>query len=356
MAKISDSIKIGKTIGNFISGKESVGDMQALRSWINKSPENQSKFEILTDEKEIAQSIDLYEDVDVGRAWQKFGGKSETIGLRKQVSRLRVAASVVVVVGLAAIIASYLGIMPGNVAGGKECFTTVVTDEGQTSRIILPDSSIVWLNSGTQMTYNSNFSVKNRDIRLTGEAFFKVKRDESLPMVVSCNDLRVKVLGTEFDVSSFPGENKVSVVLEKGKVELSHADNLFQPLGMASGQMASFDETQKVLSLQKVDTYEHISWKDGFLIFNDAPMREVFKKLEHWYGVKIYANNPDVYGLVFNATIVDESLAEIFKLIKYTCDISYKIHYSHNPQIPVRVEVNYSNIIKTEKDMLMGKN
>ncbi|QGY47011.1 DUF4974 domain-containing protein [Maribellus comscasis] len=341
MAKISDRIRIGKIIGNFITGKESANEMEKLHSWINESPENEAKFKTLTDEREIARNIDAFESIDIERAWKKYEEKNVAIKLRKQILRWRLAASIILIAGLSGSLLSYFNRSDVSEETTPEFFTSVVTENGQTSRIVLPDSSVVWLNSQTTLSYSNKFSIENRNIKLDGEAFFKVQRNEEIPLIVSCGNLKVKVLGTEFDVCSFPADDKVNVILEKGKIELTHVNNLFQPLDLRPGHMAQFDEQKKILSLQKVDTYEYTSWKDGVLIFKDTPMKEVISKLEHWYGVEINVNTPDVYDLVFNATIVDESLEEIFKLIEYTCDVSYKIYYSHNPQVPVIIEVSY---------------
>ncbi len=346
MKKISNRIKIGKIIGNYIVGKESERESEKLNSWLKKASDNPSKFGFITEEKEIIRNIESFEKFSADRAWKKYNERINSLSLRKQIWKWKIAAIFIFLAGLSGSIYIYFEKDIPTQESTSPVYTTVVTENGQTSRIILPDSTVVWLNSGTALSYNNNFSVDNRNVKLKGEAYFKVKRNEHIPLVVHCEDLEVKVLGTEFDVNAFPENNKVSVVLEKGSVELSHLSNKFLPFTMRPGEMARFDEEKEQPLVRPVNTYEQVSWKDGVLIFNNTSMKEVLSKLEHWYGVDIEVSNPDVYKLIFNATIVDENLEDIFHLIQYTCDINYKITYSHDPLVPIKINVSMKNLTK----------
>jgi ferric-dicitrate binding protein FerR (iron transport regulator) len=343
MKKISDRIRIGKIIGKYITGNESVSDSDKLNSWLNEDPENQLKLDHITEEREIVKNIEAYEDIDTNKAWNRYEEKIAGLSLRKQILKWKIAAILVFLVGIAGSLVGYWSSGNGKSALTKSVYTTVVTENGQTSRIILPDSTVVWLNSGTALSYNNNFSVNNRDVKLKGEAYFKVARNENIPLIVHCEEMEVKVLGTEFDVNAFSYDDKFSVVLEKGSIELSHINNKFESFTMTPGEIAKFDDLNNKLVISRADTYEYVSWKDGVLIFNNTSMKQVISRLEHWYGVDIEVNNPKVYDLIFNATIVDENLEDIFHLIKYTCDIDYKITYSHDPLVPIKIEISMKN-------------
>ena len=105
----------------------------------------------------------------------------------------------------------------------------------------MPDSSIVWLNSGTTLTYRDNFSEHRREVILNGEAFFKVAHNDKLPFDVCCNDVVISVLGTEFDVNAYPESGKVSVALESGKVVLSHNRIESFNYTLKPGELATYD-------------------------------------------------------------------------------------------------------------------
>ncbi|MEZ5106599.1 MAG: FecR family protein [Draconibacterium sp.] len=340
MKNIFDKIEIGKIIGKYITGKESDKDLETLTSWLNHTPKNQSNFKVITDEKEIQKNIEEIENFNVDRAWKNYKEKVAVNAQKKQILTWKIAAVFIFLLGISGSLITYWSANKEEPIPVPVVYTTIVTENGETSKIILPDSSIVWLNSGTTLSYNNNFSVNNRDIRMQGEAYFNVKRNESIPLIVHFNEMEVKVLGTEFDLSTYPEDSEISVVLEKGSIELSHVANKFKSFTLRPGEIARFNETESKLVVSNIDTYEHVSWKDGVLIFNNAAMKEVFSKLERWYGVNIIVDDTNVYDLIFNATIVDENLEDIFRLIKYTCDINYKITYSHHPLEPVKIEVS----------------
>ena len=92
-------------------------------------------------------------------------------------------------------------------------YTSVIADNGQISKVILPDNSVVWLNSGTTLTYDNNYSFNNRNLYLNGQVSLVVKKNEILPLIVAGGNLRVKVLGTRFDVNAYPDDNMIKVIL-----------------------------------------------------------------------------------------------------------------------------------------------
>lgn len=208
--------------------------------------------------------------------------------------------------------------------------TTVIADNGQVSKIILPDSSVVWLNSGTQITYNTNFAVNNREINLSGQAFFQVTRNKKIPLKVFCNNLEVKVLGTKFDVSAYPDDKNIRVALESGKVEMLNTKIKSFRYELKPGEMAQYDKFSENVSLKKVNLQKFTSWKDGVLIFRDDPMYEVIAKLKRRYDINIEVGQPDIYKSVFTATIKNETLEEIFKSIGFSCSVRYKIIRGEN--------------------------
>jgi len=112
-----------------------------------------------------------------------------------------------------------------------ETFTSVMAENGQISKVELPDGSMVWLNAGSKLTYNNFFSAENRNVTLTGEAYFDVVKNANLPLVVDCNGLQVKVLGTRFNVNAYEVGKTAEVVLEEGAVELINTttnDNFYR--------------------------------------------------------------------------------------------------------------------------------
>lgn len=209
-------------------------------------------------------------------------------------------------------------------------YTSVIADNGQISKIILPDSSVVWLNSGTKITYNNRFAIDNREINLVGQAFFQVTKNKKIPLHVHCNNIDVKVLGTRFDVCAYPEDQDIRVVLESGIVEMLDTKlKSFRHL-LNPGEMAKYNNLSGKLGVGKVESENFTSWKDGLLIFRDDPMNEVIPKLQRRYNIDIEVAQNDIYQSLFTATIKDETLEEIFKSISFACSIHYKIIKSEN--------------------------
>ncbi|MBC8004452.1 MAG: FecR family protein [Verrucomicrobia bacterium] len=194
-------------------------------------------------------------------------------------------------------------------------YTTVSADFGQISKVLLPDSTVIWINSGSTIRYNNLFATSNRDIDLTGEAFFKVHKNKDLPLVVSSEDLRVKVLGTEFSVVSYPKENEIQVILEEGKVELTSVTHSSFAHEMKPGELAIFNKLRKDLTISNVNTDLYTSWKDGIINIYNLPLSEVIVKLERRYNQKFVVDS-SIKDLPYTFTIKNENLNSILSLME----------------------------------------
>lgn len=334
--KLNETIKTGNLIGKYLTGKETETDREQIKNWLKEDEKNQKLFKNLKSEKEIVGSIEEFENYNKELAWKRYLEQLKAISLQKILFRWKIAAVFFFVVASAGVL-SYMNNQFRLQNPSDQLFTTVATTNGETSKVVLPDSSIVWINSGTTLSYNANFGIHNRNIKLNGQAYFQVKRNESIPLFVDCNKLKVKVLGTKFDVSSYPDAKEICVVLESGSVELlNDHDKSFDYL-LKPGEMARYSNINTELLINKADIYKFTSWKDGVLIFKDDPMTEVFEKLERWYNIDIEIKSQKVEHQIFNATIVNENVEEIFDLIKFTCGVNYSIVSSNQPEIPRKV-------------------
>lgn len=335
---IKNTILKGKLIGRYLAKGRPKSIQKEIDSWLEEDHRNQLIFNKLQKEENIAENVEELEQYDAKIAWKMLVQEALLKQKERMIRRWKVAAVIVLLLGLGGSVAqSFFNKSEHTPLSSMN--TTVKTERGQTSKVILPDSTIVYLNSATELVYSNNFLLENRRVQVSGEAYFKVKKDTEHPFVVSCNNIQIKVLGTEFNVRADASEHYVDVILDEGSVELQHSNSKFQNTFMKPGERALFEESNNRLNISGVDSYKYTSWKDGVLIFEDEPMREVFKKLESWYDVDIEINDNRIYDLKFNATILDESLEDLFDLMKYSCNINYEINYSREPQISSKVIV-----------------
>ena len=142
---------------------------------------------------------------------------------------------------------------------------------------------MVWLNSGSEISYNNLFSAENRNILLVGEAYFDVAKNETLPFEVNCGRWKVKALGTQFNVNAYNIEKSVQVVLEDGVVELVDAQTDNSLYKMETGDLLEIDMETNHYAIGLVNTSRYTSWKDGIVNIYNLSLEEVAKRLEKRY-------------------------------------------------------------------------
>ncbi len=202
-----------------------------------------------------------------------------------------------------------------------EFYTSVLAENGHISKVELPDGSIVWLNSGSKIAYNNSFASGNRDVSLSGEAYFQVRKNKEIPLVVSSGEFQVKVLGTKFNVSAYPEKEKIDVTLESGSVELLNSNIETFQLKLKPGERAVFDKTNRNIVVSNVNTSKFTSWKEGIMNIYDQSLEELAERLETRYNQKFILDD-DVKKLKYTFTIKNESLDEIILLMGKITPIS----------------------------------
>ncbi len=204
-------------------------------------------------------------------------------------------------------------------------YTSVVADNGQISKIVLPDHSVVWLNSGSSLTYNDKFAKSNRDLKLEGQAYFDISHNEDLPLIVKSKDVNVKVLGTKFEVEAYRDADKTSVLLEEGSVEMSLARNLANKIMLKPGQRAEFNVESGKIVRENVKTEKYTAWRKGILNLYNCPLSEAALKLERRYNYKfIVIERLKDYKITLS--IENEDFDDVLKIIENIAAIEIKQH------------------------------
>ncbi|MEN6457270.1 MAG: FecR domain-containing protein [Prolixibacteraceae bacterium] len=203
----------------------------------------------------------------------------------------------------------------------------VIATPGSRVHFVLPDQSEVWLNSGSSLEFsNGLMKQQQRRVKLKGQGYFLVTRDERHPFVVETGDLNIKVLGTSFDVSNYVEDEFVSSALEDGAVALLNPSGDKEIASLKPGQQALFRKKTRELTVYQVDTRLLTSWKDGKLIFRNAPLKEVAKQLERWFNCTIQVDPGLLHsGILYTATIQDETLGEVLQMIEISSQVKTKI-------------------------------
>lgn len=230
---------------------------------------------------------------------------------RRAAPWLRAAAAVVLVAGGAAT-AGGLGLFPGG-RPAAEPQREVATVAGQRARIVLADGTEVQLAPGSRLRYPADFGPDDRAVALEGEGYFRVARDPARPFRVHAAGSVTRVLGTRFGVTAGPAG--VRVVVEEGRVAFGRGTQGEARVELTAGWSARLAVNGALGAPERVDAARALAWKDGRLVFDDAPLTEVAAALERWYGVRVRLAVPRADALRLTADLSGASVQEAMEIV-----------------------------------------
>jgi ferric-dicitrate binding protein FerR (iron transport regulator) len=220
------------------------------------------------------------------------------------------------------------------------------TSKGEKSTFMLDDGTRVTLNADSKLEYAANFPQDSREVYLTGEAFFDVHSNAHKPFIIHTNKMDIRVLGTAFNVKSYPNETSTEATLLKGAIEVTVADNPSEKIVLKPSQkivVDNYDSTKKksvslkdvvpalttMTYFQQRDTMiMETSWLQNKLVFQDEDFGTLARRMERWYNISIRFNKTDMKQLRFTGILEGETIAEAFRALHLTEDFSYRIEDS----------------------------
>lgn len=211
----------------------------------------------------------------------------------------------------------------------KVALHTIKVPFGRTFKLTLSDGSKVHLNSGSTLTYPQIFTKGlNRVVKLTGEAYFEVEKDEAHPFIVETTELKIEVLGTKFNVSSYVTDNIVEAALVEGSVKVVNKSDLDNQVILKPDQVSNWNKTNKYLTVKEINSSDYIAWVYGELLFKTMKFDDIAVKLERTYNVKFQIDYAVLKSQKFTGTFKIESLtiSELLDLIKLDTDFDYIIN------------------------------
>ncbi len=294
-----------------------------IREWIDASGENKSVYHDLFNIWQVTGSFPERFSPDRDKAWLNVHKHIHNQKERHLIyQRIAQVAATVILVFLSAWAGSRLSSRQQ-----QDQYTEVISPSGQKTRVILPDSSVVLLNSGSQIRFKHDFNDKKRKVELKGEGYFEVRKDVSRQFIVSTSRLDIKVFGTTFNVKAYENDLNVEVGLKNGKVGIDCDDK--EIVQLAPGQMATFDKKGLKLQVEKKDIDMVSAWTREEMVFEEATLKEIVKYMERWYGVEIQVDPKLFDGELLTFKVKTESLTELLNLIKILRPIKYHIDGKH---------------------------
>lgn len=189
------------------------------------------------------------------------------------------------------------------------------TEWGKKMNITLPDGTEVRLNSGSTLKFPDRFEGNTRQVELIGEAFFNVTKNPNKPFIITSGEVSTTVLGTSFNVNTYPENQQIAVTVATGKVKVASKD---AEVLLGPNEQGVFDKGTKRISKEQTHVEAFLHWKNGVLHFEDVTLNKVMESLERWYGVSFVFENPNFGGCHLTASYDNEMLSAVLESIIFT--------------------------------------
>lgn len=341
--------KMTEIIVRVLNGEASPSDKQSLIAWMNESQENRENFKKLESVWNAISIIDKSGDFDHEKAFLKF---RREVDLKLKASKkarvvritdniIRAAAVAVILLGIGYMILSRAG-EPVTPAIAK---CEIISPRGSKTQVILPDNSVVWLNSESKLEYNNEYGIEDREVFLEGEGYFEVKTNPDQVFVVNASGLRIKALGTTFNVKSYPSENTIETTLIEGKVDLENITSgkpttlvTLEPnqkvtyykvteeagkeervtgITREDATPAKAKDINPLLSNEEVDVSLVTSWTNNMIFFDHETFQDLAVRLERRFGVNIYFIDDGIKNLEFTGKFSDIIIEQVLAALQF---------------------------------------
>jgi len=197
----------------------------------------------------------------------------------------------------------------------------LATGTGERRSIDLPDGTVVWLNSNTNVEYDDGFETGARNMRLSGEAYFEVKPDHERPFRIHTGKVAVEVLGTSFNLRSYPSETDIVLNVTTGLVKFGSKEKV----EVAGGNRATYNIPANAIRSLTPANPNATAWKTRRLVFEDALLGDVADDLARYFDKSVVIETPEALNCHFTGSFEKPELAEVLKVIGYTLNMEYDI-------------------------------
>lgn len=317
---------IKKSIIAHLEGDLHGMELEELTTWVAKSNENARYYAKIKDIWE-ASLADVSKIADTENEWSRF-----LLRIKKdyQSNIFRYSSNAQIFYRFAAIL--IIGLVVGGVVIkysqiNEPFFITTVTPKGSISQMVLADSTIVYLNAGSEIRYSPETKNKSREVFLEGEAWFNVTRNYQKPFVVHTQYYDVNVTGTQFNVKTYKNDNQITTTLEEGEIIISSTDQfqLAENIALKPGEQVIYDKNLHNIVVKEVDAKRFTSWKENKLMFLNLSFEELIVLLERKYGVDIEVEDREVLKYHYTGTIKNESIIEILEIVNIRYPLNIRL-------------------------------
>ena len=308
----------------YCEGDVTEEEYQLVENWVNASEENERVAKQVFSIHFAIDSVQVLKKIDTEKALKKVS--SRIVAKKRQIGWewLQRAAAILFIPLLVSFLMQHFFI-----ADTKEQVAQLIeirTNPGMITSVILPDSTVVYLNSESSLSYPSRFDGNTREVFLKGEAYFEVMKDPSKRFLVSTMyQSQIEVLGTHFNVEAYEGGENIVTTLVEGKVNFLFKQNeRAHAVKLKPGEKLTYNSKEGRVRLSATSCESETSWKDGKVILKNTPLWEALHMLQKRYNVQFVINNRKGLDDTFNGTFTNERLERILDHFKISSKIRWR--------------------------------
>ncbi len=318
-------------LGKIAANETESNDGFKVKSWENEPEEIRKELE---DSLKMMKKVDDYykiKNFNSHVAWknvqkQIYPEKAKTIQLKnirkEAISKFYKYAAIVLITLLLGSVGYYFSFIYQNPAQTKQM---VLAEKQVLNEYVLPDGSVVSLNWNSELNFPKSFNDSIREVTLTGEGFFDIKPNPDKPFIINAGNARIKVLGTSFNVSAYPENETVDIVVKTGKVQVfrTKTDSItaINEVILVPGEKGTLFNSSNLLKKMVNKNPNFIAWKTQNLIFDEVPLNEVIQCLEEVYHTDIQITEPDLNNLVYTGHFDQKPIEFVLEVIRLTFNL-----------------------------------
>jgi ferric-dicitrate binding protein FerR (iron transport regulator) len=309
-------------IPKFLNGEFPEKDELELEKWLQEDPENQKIFLNAKNLWSLSENLNTIESINTNKDWELVKNRIEFNKIKATVFAERksrftvwqIAATVIILLGVGFLSKQFLFTTPDSIR---------VVSNNQIKEIILPDGSTVVLNKNTELIYPERFKKQQRQVTLSGEAFFEITKNPDKTFRVNVDELAtVEVLGTSFNINSDKEKDLINVNVVSGLVAFFTKTNQETKTLLKKEEGALFEGG--IISKKKRKNKNFLSWRTGVISFEDEQIDVVCKTLSEFYNTLITTENLNPEVIRFTSAFDNEKLENVLEEIKLVLQLETK--------------------------------
>ena len=318
-------------MARYLAGEATKREQLEMEAWLERSDENREELE---QARKMLGKVDTYFQLkrfDANKAWKMVNAQTtpsqgKTVQLKKERKEVWTTlykyAAVLVVALLLGAVGYYIGFRNQEPAYFSEIISA---DKQVLTGYVLPDGSVVALNSNSKLTFPRKFRGGVREVTIEGEAFFEVKPNPGKPFVIHAGNALVKVLGTSFNVCAYPEDETVEVIVKTGKVQVTNNQEIepaeVKEVYLTPGEKGTMFKQNSLLGKSVNTDPNFLSWKTHDLVFDKVALEDVARTLEKTYHIRVDLSGPGLNGLSYEGHFDQKPADFVLDVIRLTFDL-----------------------------------